>query len=128
MAKLEVNMDNLSLIQACKQRLIQMKGDVLNRFRAQKLEVSAIEKMLGDEVDQSTAQQQEDHFILNQNRLKFLLLEIELALQRIENGSYGICEETQEPIEEKRLLILPYTRLSIEGAELREDLQKKFAR
>jgi DnaK suppressor protein len=121
-------MDNLSLIQACKQHLIQMKGDVLNRFRAQKLEVSAIEKMLGDEVDQSTAQQQEDHFILNQNRLKFLLLEIELALQRIENGSYGICEETQEPIEEKRLLILPYTRLSIEGAELREDLQKKFAR
>ncbi len=56
------------------------------------------------------------------------LLEIDYALARIENGKYGVCEETQELIETERLLALPQTRLSIEGAEIRESLQIKFAR
>jgi DnaK suppressor protein len=49
-----------------------------------------------------------------------LLREIESALQRIESGTYGICEETGEPIEKDRLLAIPWTRLSLEGALTRE--------
>ena len=55
------------------------------------------------------------------------LLEIEFALARIENGEFGICEETNEPIEEQRLLTIPWTRLSIEGAEIRERYKKHYA-
>jgi len=55
-------------------------------------------------------------------------MEIEMALGRIENGTYGICEETEEPIETDRLLAIPWTRLSIEGAELRESLGRRYAR
>ncbi len=56
------------------------------------------------------------------------LLEIEVALSRIEDGTYGICEETEEVIEIERLSAIPWTRLSIEGAEIRESIQKRYAR
>ncbi len=55
-------------------------------------------------------------------------MEIEGALGRIEKGLYGVCEETEEIIEAERLLAIPWTRLSIEGAEIRESLGKKYAR
>ncbi len=42
--------------------------------------------------------------------------------------AYGICEETEELIEEDRLLAIPWTRLSIEGAEIRESVNKRYAR
>ena len=54
------------------------------------------------------------------------LLEIEAALHRISAGTYGICEETEEFIEQERLQALPWTRLSIEGAEIREALTKTY--
>ena len=56
------------------------------------------------------------------------LLEIEMALARIEQGTFGFCEETEEPIESERLLAIPWTRLSIEGAEMREAVGRKYAR
>ena len=55
------------------------------------------------------------------------LREIDAAMGRIEDDEYGICEETEEPIEEERLLALPWTRLSVEGAELRDRRKAKFA-
>jgi DnaK suppressor protein len=51
-----------------------------------------------------------------------------MALSRIESGTYGICEETEEQIEHERLLAIPWTRLSIEGAEIRESIKKRYAR
>lgn len=41
--------------------------------------------------------------------------QIERALQRIENGTYGICAATGNPIETERLEVLPWTEYSIEG-------------
>ena len=67
-------------------------------------------------------------FLEAQTRLRNQLFEIELALGKIEVGVYGVCEETEEPIEEERLLAIPWTRLSVEGAEIREDLSKRFAK
>jgi len=80
-----------------------------------------------DEGDQSMSNFAESTFLMSQERSRKNLFEIELALQRIENGCYGICEETQEPIEEDRLMAIPWTRLSIEGAELKESINKRFA-
>jgi RNA polymerase-binding transcription factor DksA len=48
------------------------------------------------------------------------LAEIEGALNRIRNGSYGICEVTGEPISEARLRAIPWTRFSIGAAERAE--------
>ena len=70
---------------------------------------------------------------LNQNvsfglreRELFRLREIEAALARIEDGTYGICEETDEPIGQKRLEKMPWTRLSIDAAENEEREQAQY--
>lgn len=117
-----------TIVEECKRKLILMKQDLLNRARSVRAEFSANDKNAGDEADQTVAQLAENSFLISQERMRTQLIEIEFALSRIENGSFGICEETEEMIEEDRLLAIPYTRLSIEGAEIREASLKRFAR
>jgi DnaK suppressor protein len=112
----------------CKMKLLEMKRELMNRVRDARREFEALDKAGGDEADQTMSLMAENDFLTAQTRLKEHLLEIEFALSRIENGNYGICEETDEPIESERLRALPWTRLSIEGAEIREAMQKRFAR
>ena len=109
------------VVQLCKVKLIDMKQEILNRYKdAQRmLSVNADDKG-GDEADQTMRILAEKEALLTQKRLREALLEIESALARIATGMYGICEETDEPIESERLLVIPWTRLSIEGAETRE--------
>jgi DnaK suppressor protein len=108
-------------IQTCRLKLISLKQDLLNRSREIRAEFTSNDKSSGDEIDQSVAFLAEHNFLINQDRIRLQLAEIELALARIEKGVFGFCEETQEPIEVERLLALPYTRLSAEGAEMREN-------
>ncbi|MEZ0393192.1 MAG: TraR/DksA family transcriptional regulator [Pseudobdellovibrionaceae bacterium] len=115
-------------IQQCRQKLLLMKQDLLNRSRHLRSEFAENDKSSGDEIDQTVAQLAEHGFLVAQERIRHQLIEIEFALARIQNGQFGFCEETQELIEAERLLALPYTRLSIEGAEIREAFQKRFAR
>ncbi|MES2964607.1 MAG: TraR/DksA family transcriptional regulator [Bdellovibrionota bacterium] len=119
---------NDSTIRECKMALLETKRNIMNRVMRSRAEYQALDKNGGDEADQTMALLAENDFLTSQSRLKEQLLEIELALARIENGRYGICEETEEPIEQERLRALPWTRLSIEGAEIRESVRRKFAR
>lgn len=103
--------------------------DILNRVKLGREVLSSQESQAsGDEADQTARLMQESEFISNQERLRSQLAEIEFALARIENGTYGVCEETEEPIEVDRLLAIPWTRLSIEGAEIREAMGRRYAR
>lgn len=49
-----------------------------------------------------------------------LLAQVNAALERIEQGTYGICSNCGQPIEEKRLEAIPWTTLCIKDAELLE--------
>lgn len=119
---------NQQIVFECRKKLISLRQDLLNRVRMSQLDFGHVEKSSGDEVDQTVAQLAENHFLIAQERMHTQLLEIDQALARIENGTYGICEVTEEPIETERLFIVPWTRLSIEGAEIQEALLRKFAR
>lgn len=116
-----------SLVMECRRKLLTAKQDVLNRFRTAQRELVHSERG-GDEADQSVAHIEEHSFLISQARMRNQLVEIEMALARIEQGTFGICEETEEVIESDRLLAIPWTRLSIEGAEMREAVSRKFAR
>lgn len=116
-----------NLVAECKRRLLDAKTDLLNRVRQTRNDLHFEDKG-GDEADQTVRILAEAETLSLQERLRSQLLEIELALSRIENGTYGICEETEEQIEHDRLLAIPWTRLSIEGAEIRESVQKRYAR
>ncbi|MEO0796902.1 MAG: TraR/DksA C4-type zinc finger protein [Verrucomicrobiota bacterium] len=52
------------------------------------------------------------------------LYEIEEAIQRIFDGTYGVCEQTEEPIDSERLLAVPFTRYSLEGQRQMERQRK----
>jgi DnaK suppressor protein len=117
----------VELLKECRLKLLQVKTDILNRVRESRFDLNADEKG-GDEADQTMRVLAEVEALSMHERLRHQLLEIENALVRIENGSYGICEETEEPIEHERLRAIPWTRLSIEGAEIRESITKRYAR
>ena len=117
----------MDLVKQCREKLLRTKADLMNRAKQAADHFNQIDKAGGDEIDQSAAHQEEHTFLINQSRIKHQLLEIEFALGRIEQGKFGICEETGEKIEQDRLLALPWTRLSIEGAEMRENAQKKYS-
>lgn len=116
-----------ALIAECKSTLQKIKTDLLNRVRDARSQLDNIETG-GDEADQTVRVLAEQEFVNMQDRLRNQLIEIESALARIENGSFGVCEETEESIEPDRLRAIPWTRLSIEGAEIRESLNKRYAR
>lgn len=116
-----------SLIEECKRRLLTAKMDLLNRVKDARRDLHFEDKG-GDEADQTVRVLAEAETLTLHERLRSQLLEIELALSRIESGTYGVCEETEERIERERLLAIPWTRLSIEGAEIRESMKKRYAR
>ena len=74
----------------------------------------------GDRADQSSAETDRDFLALNRERTRILLGEVDQALTRIEDGTYGICEDTGFPIGLKRLEAQPTAILSIEAQERRE--------
>ncbi len=114
-------------IQTCKHKLLAFKADLMNQMQSMKADFILVDKSRGDESDLAAAHQEEHSFLITQSRLKSQLLEIEYALSRMEQGTYGYCEETDEMIETERLLAIPWTRYCIEGAEIRETMAKKSA-
>lgn len=115
------------VVEECKVKLLAMKADLLNRVREARASLDNEEKG-GDEADQTVRVLAETEFLSMTERLRNQLMEIEMALARIENGTFGVCEETEEIIEPERLRAIPWTRLSIEGAEMRESMNKRYAR
>ena len=61
----------------------------------------------GDQTDQASATEDREFSWINRQRAQALLNQIEQALARIENGTYGYCEDTGEPIDLRRLEAQP---------------------
>lgn len=114
-----------TLYQKCKQKLLKLKQDRINGLKA--LAGSLTETAVGDEGDLASTFETQHTSLAQREKLMSDLREIEEALRRIDEGDYGTCEETGEPIEAERLLAIPWTRLSLEGAESREKIRRKFA-
>ncbi len=109
----------------CRSSLIEMKSRLLADLLAHKLDLTESRDFRGDEADQTTNVLTEHQIFLQGRRIRGLLLEIEQSLARMEKGAYGVCEVTGEPIEIARLLAIPWTRYSLEGAEHKESSQSR---
>ena len=116
------------IINKCRKKLLKTKTELLNQSAQAKNSLAFSESSKGDEADQTVRLMAEKELLNRNERINFQLTEVEMALARIEQGCYGLCEETGELIETERLIALPWTSLSIEGAEIRESSNKKFAR
>jgi len=81
---------------------------------------------LPDEIDQASSEYQQSMIFRLRDREKFLLAKIDKALQRIENGTFGICEKCEEEISLKRLEARPVTTLCIRCKEEQEQKERSF--
>ncbi len=112
------------LFEECKIKLLKVREESMNGLAA--LNPSLTTEMVGDEADLASAHISQTQALNQRDKFLAKIKEIDEALSRLDSGNYGICEETGEDIEEKRLLAIPWTRLSLEGAEVREREQKRY--
>ncbi len=80
-----------------------------------------------DIIDQASSQTEKTVEMRTLNRQIKLLSKINKAIKRIDDNTYGYCEETGEPIGLKRLIARPIATLSIEAQEKHEKNEKVFA-
>jgi DnaK suppressor protein len=77
-----------------------------------------------DLADRASAEMERALELRTRDRARKLIAKIDAALQRIEDGTYGYCEETGEPISLKRLEARPIATLSLEAQERHERMER----
>ena len=81
---------------------------------------------VGDEAERATRETENSLELRTRDRYRKLIAKIDKALRRIEDGSYGFCEETDEEIGIERLDARPIATLSLDAQERREHMQKQM--
>ena len=79
-----------------------------------------------DLTDRATEEIERSFELKTRDRERKLINKINGALKRIDDGSYGYCDETGEPISIKRLEARPVATLSLEAQEMHEKAEKKL--
>jgi DnaK suppressor protein len=82
--------------------------------------------MVPDPADRATIEEEHALELRTRDRERKLMKKIDESLMHIEDGSYGWCEETGDPIGLPRLLARPTATLSIEAQQRRELKQKMY--
>ena len=110
-----------------KKKLVDWKNEII-KSNNKTLYLSGVdqETSSADVIDQASSQTEKTIEMRTANRQIKLLSKIEKAIKKIENNTYGYCEETGEPIGVKRLLARPIASLSIEAQEKHEKNEKIF--
>ncbi|HEX8979175.1 MAG TPA: RNA polymerase-binding protein DksA [Parasulfuritortus sp.] len=109
-----------------KHRLQTMKEEILVNARETGEHLKENE-VFADPNDRATVEEENMLEQRVRDRERKLLKKIDASLRRIEEGEYGYCLETGEPIGVARLLARPTAELSIEAQEKHERLEKLYA-
>ena len=111
-----------------KKKLLDWKNEIMES-NAKGLYLNEIDGEISspDIIDQATSQTEKTVEMRTLNRQIKLLSKINKAIKRIDDNTYGFCEETGEPIGLKRLIARPIATLSIEAQEKHEKNEKVFA-
>ena len=111
-----------------KKKLIEWKNEIMES-NAKGLYLKDVDREISsaDIIDQASSQTEKTVEMRTLNRQMKLLSKINKAIKRIDNNTYGYCEETGEPIGLKRLIARPIATLSIEAQEKHEKNEKIFA-
>ena len=110
-----------------KKMLEDSRTDILAKARRTMEEESNFDTDdLPDEIDQASSEYAQSMAFRLLDREKLLLAKINKALQRITDGSFGLCERCEEPISVKRLEARPVTTLCIRCKEEQEKKEKSY--
>ncbi|MBM3520170.1 MAG: RNA polymerase-binding protein DksA, partial [Alphaproteobacteria bacterium] len=95
-------------------KLLAWKDDILRESRETISHLQEENHVLPDLADRASSETDRSLELRTRDRQRKLIAKIDAALKRIDDGSYGYCEETGEPISLKRLDARPIATLSIE--------------
>ena len=111
-----------------KKKLIEWKTEII-RSNNEALYNSSLDdnSASADIVDQASSYTEKNVEMKAINRQIKLISKIDQAIKKIENGTYGFCEETGEPIGIKRLIARPVATLCITAQEKHEKEEKVYA-
>ena len=107
-------------------KLLAWKDDILRESKETLEHLQDENNVLPDLVDRASTETDRALELRTRDRQRKLIAKIDAALHRIEEGSYGFCEETGEPISLRRLDARPIATLSIEGQERHERREKVY--
>ena len=108
-----------------RRKLEQWKQDLLQENESGLKSLQEEVDLGTDVADQAITEADVSYELRTKERIRKLLVKIDDALARIQNGTYGFCKETGEPIGLKRLEARPVAMLSIE-AQTRHELAEKL--
>jgi DnaK suppressor protein len=103
-----------------KQKLLDWKEDILRESRETLTHLQSDTENHPDLADRASSETDRSLELRTRDRQRKLISKIDEALRRIEDGSYGYCEETGEPIGLARLEARPIATLSLEAQERHE--------
>ena len=109
-----------------RRKLLKWRDDILQESNTtlQHLQEDTIQEP--DIADRASTESERALELRTRDRQRKLIGKIDAALRRIEDGSYGYCEETGEPISLRRLEARPIATLSIEAQERHERRERTY--
>ena len=111
-----------------KKKLMEWKNEIIES-NTKGLYLKEVDREISsaDIIDQASSQTEKTVEMRTLNRQMKLLSKINKGIKKIDDNTYGYCEETGEPIGLKRLIARPIATFTIEAQEKREKDEKIFA-
>lgn len=109
-----------------RRKLLAWKDDILEESRETLVALQSENENHPDLADRASSETDRAIELRARDRQRKLIAKIEAAIERLDDGSYGYCEETGEPISIKRLDARPIATLSIEAQERHERREKVY--
>lgn len=106
-------------------RLTEMEAE-LRHNAGQTTENLRESTVVPDPADRATIEEEHALELRTRDRERKLLKKVQAAIKRIDDGDYGYCEETGDPIGVARLMARPTATLSLEAQQRRELKQKMY--
>ena len=108
-----------------REKLVSWRQDVLNEVK-RPLQPLRTELNQSDIIDRASSEADRALELRARERQRKLISKIDAALARLDEGTYGFCEETGEPIALSRLEARPIATLSVEAQERHERKEKQY--
>ena len=103
-----------------REKLLRWKDEILEESRSTIANLQEDTSAQADIADRATSESDRALELRTRDRQRKLIAKIDAAIRRIEDGSYGYCEDTGEPISLSRLEARPIATLSLEAQERHE--------
>ena len=117
---------NAKMKEYFKQKLLNWKDELLKESNQTLSNLQSDNEAKPDITDRASEEIDRSFELRTRDRERKLINKINSALQRIEDGAYGYCNETGEPIGLKRLEARPVATLSLEAQEMHEKAEKRL--